>query len=630
MRSLSLASLSLIALASCGGGGGGGGGEPQPEPNEPPSLTAAPELSGGPVQWQLVLPIAGTESLTFTATDPDGDALTWQLAVSGAGQVATGLSYSSPASGPTFTVDVAAVTEPAAADVSLLVEDPNGGAAAIDIRFVRSGAPTITGVTPASAFVSAQQGATITGSALLLSNAVNTFAAFGGAAAGNVQVVDDQTLTCTTPSPGVLGQNSVSVQNAFGSDALPGSAFTMYQYPVDLFAADTALDGGAGAQLEVAGDGALRHAVWVEGGAVQHRRSLDAGATWSAPQTLSGGETPSAPQVSLLGDDVLVVWVGDSSSLHARASSDGGVTFAAAQTLNPTAGGAPSSRPRLARAGARVYCAWLQGDAGLTQQRVHVAATPDHGVTWQNEVTVSDQGANHEGHVLGCDAAAAWIAFESAPGSGAGVYTSRSDDGGFLWTAGVLRSAVSNGIGEVAVCDDGGRVSLVWTRDDQLEYLVSENSALGWQTQPTLLRPADFGAISAVTVRAAGDRLFAAYLGGGQNVAVSRVGAAGALPEHVTVSDVVEEAAAPSLEAGGNYVFVAWRGGTIGGGAGDARVKIATSVDVGGTFTTPATFGDGAAAQDQPRLIVDGARVWLGWLDYRGASAALFSNRTQS
>ena len=158
--SLPLASLSLVVLASCGGGGGGGGGEPQPEPNDPPTLTAAPELTGGPVQWQLVLPIAGTESLTFSATDPDGDALTWQLAVSGAGQVATGLSYSSPASGPTFTVDVAAVSAPAAADVSLLVEDPNGGAAAIDIRFVRSGAPTITGVTPASAFVSAQQEAT--------------------------------------------------------------------------------------------------------------------------------------------------------------------------------------------------------------------------------------------------------------------------------------------------------------------------------------------------------------------------------------------------------------------------------------------------------------------------------------
>jgi hypothetical protein len=26
---------------------------------------------------------------------------------------------------------------------------------------------------------------------------------------------------------------------------------------------------------------------------------------------------------------------------------------------------------------------------------------------------------------------------------------------------------------------------------------------------------------------------------------------------------------------------------------------------------------------------VDGARVWLGWLDYRGATPALFTNRTE-
>jgi len=192
-----------------------------------------------------------------------------------------------------------------------------------------------------------------------------------------------------------------------------------------------------------------------------------------------------------------------------------------------------------------------------------------------------------------------------------------------------VRSAVSTGIGEVAVCDDGGRVSLVWTRDGQLEYLVSENSGLGWQTQPTVFRAADLGPIGDVTVRADGDRLAAVYVAGGQNVAFSRVGAAGALPEHVTLSDVVEEAAAPTLELSGNYVFATWRGGDVSGGVGAARIKQATSVDLGGTFTAPATFGDGAAAQDQPRLLVDGARVWLGWLDYRGPTPALFTNRTE-
>ena len=625
MRALTIALVSVLTLTACGGSSGGG--DSSPPPNDPPTLTVAPGLGGGPVQFNYVLPIAGAESLTFTATDPNGDTLSWQVAVSGAGQAATGLTYSSPASGPSFTIAVEPVAAPGAATLSLLVEDPNGGAAAVDILVVRSGAPSITGVSPSSAFVSAPQPATITGSALSLQNAVNTTASFGAAAASNVVVVDDATITCTTPAPGLLGANSVSVQNAFGSDALPSGAFRMYQYPVDLFAADVPLDAGGGEQLVVASEGATIHAAWLEAGTLVHQRSLDAGATWSVAQPLSLGEVPTEVQLSVLGDQLVASWIGDGATVRAASSADGGVTFDPAVTLNVT--GDPVSRPRLARAGARVYCAWLQGFAGLGEQLVHVAASPNNGGVWQPAAAISDQGVNHEGHVLGADEDAAWVAFESAPPTGAGVYTSRSDDGGFLWTAGVLRSAVSNGIGEVAVCDDGGRVSLVWTRDGQLEYLISDNSALGWQTQPSLLRPADLGAITAVTVRGFGDRLFAAYLGGGNNVAFSRVGAAGALPEHVTLSDTLEEATAPELVVSGDYLFAGWRGGDIGAGTGAARVKFATSVDVGATFTAPATFGDGGAAQDAPRLVVDGARVWFGWLDYRGVGPALYANRTQ-
>jgi len=628
MRPLPIALASLFVLTACGGGGGGGGGEPPAEPNDPPSLGAAPELAGGPVQFNFVLPIAGTQSLTFTASDPDGDLLTWQVAVSGAGQTATGLGFASPATGSTFTLDLAAVTAPASATVNLLVEDPSGAAAAIDIQFVRSGAPTITSVTPSSAFVSAPQSATITGTALLLENAVNTSASFGGAAAGDVVVVDDNTLTCTTPSPGLLGANSVGVQNAFGSDALPGGSFTMFQYPLDLFASDVALDSGAGSQLATANEGATLHAVWVEGGALLHRRSIDAGATWSAPQTLSSGEAPSEAQISMLGDEVCVTWIGDSTNVIARASGDGGLTFDAAATLNPSAGGATSSRPRLARTGSRVYCAWLQGVFGLGQQRVHATATPNNGGVWQSSVVVSEQGANQEMHVIGCDENAAWIAFGSAPGPGPGVYSSRSTDGGILWTAGVLRSAVSIAIGDLSVCNDGARVTLVWVRDGQLMYLISENSGLGWQTLPSVFRPNDLGTIFDVTVACEGDRLYAAYLAG-QNVAFSRIGGAGALPEHVTLSDVLEPPSKPALRVSGNYVYTAWRGGLVGGGTGAGRIKFATSVDRGAMFTAPATFGDGTAAQDVPQLLVDSARVWIGWLDYRGATPALFSNRTE-
>ena len=629
MRLPLLASASFLLLAACDGGGGGGGDEPAPEPNSPPELIAPPELGGGPVQFQYVLAAGSTASLTFSATDPDGDPLTWQLSVGAAAQTAAGLVFTSPSTSGTFTIDFAVVADPANATVLLQVQDPRGGAAAIDVQIVRSGAPQITAVEPSSAFASAPQAATIHGAALLLGGAVNTSVTFGGAAAGAVVAVDDETLTCTTPAPALVGPNSVGVTNAYGSDALPGSAFTMYGYPVDLFAADVGIDAGAGSQLSVTGEGATLHATYVEAGVLLHRRSLDFGATWSAAQALSSGETPAEAQVSTLGDEVVVAWIGNGTSVLARASVDGGVSFAAAVTLNPLAGGDPSSRPRLARTGSRVYCAWLQGAAGVTQQRVHATSSDNNGGVWLTSTAVSDQGSNHEGHALGCDENAAWVAFESAPGTGAGVYTARTTTSN-LWTSGVLRSAVSAGIGEVAVCDEGGRVNLVWTRDGNLEYLVSQNSGLGWQTLPTLFRSAvDLGAITDVTVRCEDGRLFAAYVAGADEVAFSRVGAPGALPEHVTLSDTTESASRPDLAVSGNYLFAAWRGGDVGGGVGPARIQLATSVDLGLAFTAPATFGDGAAAQDLPRLLVDGARVWLGWLDYRGAGAALFSNRTE-
>jgi len=582
------------------------------------------------VQFSFVLPVAGTQSLTFTATDPDGDMLLWQAAASGAGQAAVGLNFNSPVSGSTFTINLSAVLAPAATSLSLLVEDPSGAAAAIDVQFVRSGAPTITGVTPSSAFVSAPQEATISGAGFLLGGAVNTAASFGAAAAGNVVALDDNTLTCMTPAPGLLGANSVGVQNAYGSDALPGTAFAMYQYPVELSANDSALDGGAGSELVVASDGPTLHAIWVEGGALVHQRSLNAGATWSSPQTMSSGETPSELQLSLLGDQVVAAWVADGEDVLARASSDGGLSFDAAITLDSGVAGVATSRPRLARAGSWVYCAWSQGSLGLGEQRVHATATSDNGGSWQQPVVIADQGVNQEGHVLGCDETAAWVALISAPVSGAGVYTSRSSNGGLTWAEPALRSAVSIGIGELAVCDEAGRVSLVWTRDGQLEYLISTNSALGWQTQPTVFRPADLGPITDLTLRCDAERLFAVYLAGGVNVAFSRVGAAGALPEHVTLSVVQEGASAPELRQSGGYLFAAWRGGDVSGVAASARVKFATSVDFGVSFTAPTLFGDGTAPQDEPRLLVDGARVWVGWLDYRLGSAALFSNRTQS
>ena len=84
--------------------------------------------------------------------------------------------------------------------------------------------------------------------------------------------------------------------------------------------------------------------------------------------------------------------------------------------------------------------------------------------------------------------------------------------------------------------------------------------------------------------------------------------------------------------------WVEWLGG-MGGvrksqrsggdvGAGLARIKLDTSTNRGSSFSGVGRLGDGSAAQDAPRMVVDDARLWLGWLDYRGAPA-LYSNRTE-
>jgi len=581
------------------------------------------------VQFSYALPTTDVASLTFTATDADGDPLLWQVAASASNAGNAGLTYDSPATGGSFTVNLATVSAPSALDLNILVEDDRGAAAAIDILLVRSGAPTVSGVSRSSAFASAPQAVTITGTALSLGNTVSTIASFGGIVATDIVVVDEATLTCNTPPGAALGASSVGVTNAYGSALAPAGSFTMYEYPLNLFAADVASDSGAGGQLAVANQGASMHMAWVEAGALQYRHSEDAGATWSVTATLSGAEVPSDPQIAIDDQEVTVVWQGDASLILARSSSDGGQNFGVSTTLNPLAAGAPVSRPRVVASGGRKYCAWLQGDSMSLQQRVLVS-TSGGGDLWRQEAAVSDQGGNQSLHEMACDGGVCWIAYVDAPmGFADGVYTSRTADTGLTWSTGARRSQVSTQITAVCACTDGASSYLAWVRNGELEYMASTNTGLGWPTQATLFRSNDLGGITEPVTACAGDQLFAAYVAGGSNVAYSRIGSAGAAPLHVTVSDVVESVRDPQLAVRGNYIYTAYSSGDVGGGAGTARIRYATSVDLGLTFTAPSGLGDGTAAQDEVRLMIDDARVWMGWLDYRGASAALFENRTE-
>jgi hypothetical protein len=582
------------------------------------------------VQFTYVLPITGSQDLAFNADDLDGDALIWQVAVSASGATAAGLTFASPSFGSTFTINLAPVAAPVSASLSVLVEDPAGAAAAIDILLVRSGSPVVAGISRSSAFATAAQDVTISGSAFALGSTANTLASFSGIVADNVVVVDESTLTCTTPLAASLGANTVAVSNQFGSAAAPSGSFTMYSYPVDLLDNDTAFDSGGGAQLVTANVGARMHAAWIEGGAVMLSTSLDGGSIWSAAMALSGAEMPSSLCIAVDGDAVVVAWIGDvtglGGSLHVRTSTDAGLAF------DPIVDLATDSAftPAICVSEQYMHCAWMKSGPAL-EQKVWVASSTTTGAVWNVGNPAYSTAENQSVPSIGCLGGDAWIALRQGPDQR--LYTTHTSNAGFFWSPGVARSSVAAApdLSPALFCNAGQRVFLVWADDGALQYMVSENAGLGWPTLQTLLRPADLGVISTAdaAVDCEEDRLVVTYVAGGTNVAFSRVGALGAVPEHVTLSTVSEVARQPSVALRGNYVFVSWSGGDIASAL--ARIKLDTSTDRGVTFAGPATFGDAGvtSVQDAPRMIIDDARVWVGWVDSRGAGPALFHNRTE-
>lgn len=622
-----LGSALLATLAACGGGGGGGSSEPPILPNEPPAIQAPQTLTGTSPSYSLTLPVAQTAGLTFLASDPENALLQWQLAVDGAGAVATGLTFTTPLSGNVFQLDVAAVAVPAAATMTLLVEDPRGGVAAIDLRIVRSGPPTLTAVEPGSAFATRPQTVRLTGTSLRLGGTANTLPSFDSLAGTGVVVASDTLLTCSTPNTAAVGPTVVAVTNQFGGSALPSSAFTMHAFPPALFAADTRLDAGSASALQIARTGDTVHAVWLEGNAAVHRVSTDRGLSWSSPQTLSGAENASEPQLAIDGTAVSVAWIGDNSAVWLRRSSDAGTTFDAAQRLDAPSPPTTIQRPRLAQDGDNRYVAWLAGSTGLGTARVVAAASANGGIGFSTPLAVDDGGANQANHELACDGATAWVLCEDnrAP-SLRGAFVVRTTDGGSSWLPGQRLNSPAVAASEVRLAVGASRVYASWVQNGSMFMVTSPDRGATWGNTLVELQGNQAGAVSAVRAQATDDGALFTYLVGSTVVRVARFFNAGSSVQQATVATATALAATPVLAGNGNYVFVAYRDGDVG--TGTARVRFAVSVNGGGSFEAATGFGDGAAAQELPQLAVAGANLLLGWLDRRDPTPGVFVNRT--
>lgn len=621
-------------LCTCGGGGGGGSDEPPLPENNPPVMTVPGGIGGSSPSYVCTLPTGGTQTFTFTATDPDGDALLWQLGVPGTAANATGLVFTTPVTGTTFTLELDTVTDPASAPVTLLVEDPRGAAAAIDLLVVRTGAPSIAGIAPNNAFTTLPQQVTITGVGFDLGGIANTVASFGGFASPDVAIVSNTELTCSTPGAAPPGSTQVAVGTQFGNATLPPSEFTVIAFPPAFAANDQRLDSATVTTFHLANDGPNVHAVWHEGTSIVHRGSTDGGTVWSPALPISGPEAASEPRVVVLGADVGVAWIGDGNSVWFAHSEDGGATFLPPARLdNAALPVSPTRRPRLSQAGDRRYVAWLEGDGNIGLARVVVSASSDRGASWGFRQKISDL-ANQDNHEIRCAGDVAWVVMEDdrLGVNQRGIYAVHTPDSGVNW--GLARRLNLPGTAGALprLCGAGGRAHASWLQNSvqasTLRYSTSNDNGATWSTAPLIVDNVTSPTlITEHDIACDPQRVVFSYVVGGTAVWSARIPSFGATVQLTQVDAVITTSAETGIHLANNYCHLVWREGDVG--AGTARVRLAVSGDGSATFASNGGFGDGTAAQRVPQLLHDSARLVVGWLDSRDPTVGLFTNRVQ-
>lgn len=366
------------------------------------------------------------------------------------------------------------------------------------------------------------------------------------------------------------------------------------------------------------------HVAWEDGRSnglagldVYATRSLDGGLTWSPDQRLDGADALGAARsmfVDLAAEGGLVaaVWQEQRSGgndVHTNVSTDGGLTWAAADTrldLGSVPGAAVSEEPRVAVVGGVIFAAWRETTIpGVVNPDVAYNRSTDGGVTWQAAASRLDDGfaagaSDSREITLQTSGLELWLAWSESGTGNYDILVDRSFDGGATWLPAPARvDSDAAGAGEsrnaaLAIAD--GTVQVAWRdrRNSQLgRYDIYNGTPRGSRPYGSGT-PGTGGLVPIVT--SAG----AASPGGQITLAVQ--GAVGAAP-CVLFAGLAGRAAAP-LPFGTLWIMpplaslwlpLGGAPGVAGAGAGSLQLWIPANASlVGTTLTAQAAVLDAA------------------------------------
>ncbi|WP_105035917.1 sialidase family protein [Cryobacterium aureum] len=125
---------------------------------------------------------------------------------------------------------------------------------------------------------------------------------------------------------------------------------------------------------------------------IQTASSTDAGATWSTPTTLSTpGQDASELQAVTDGTTITVTWSrfdGTTDVIQTASSTDAGATWSAPTTLSTP--GQRAYSPQIVTDGTTITVTWRRFDG--TNYGIQTASSTDVGATWSTPTTLSTPG----------------------------------------------------------------------------------------------------------------------------------------------------------------------------------------------------------------------------------------------
>ncbi|MGV8877005.1 MAG: sialidase family protein [Rhodoglobus sp.] len=234
-------------------------------------------------------------------------------------------------------------------------------------------------------------------------------------------------------------------------------------------------------------DGTTLTAIWYRYDGAKNRiqttTSTNGGVTWSTPVNLSiVGEDAQDPQLVTDGNTLTATWYGkDGTFYRTRTSSsiDGGATWSTPVSLSPA--GQTGSNQHVVTNGTTITITWYSYNG--TYSAFQSSSSIDRGANWSATVEISDPTENAFDTHLFSDGTTITAIWRRHDGSNYRLRASLSADDGATWSTPVnIADAGVSAYGHRLFAADG-TITIVWYVDNSINYRIQTSSYKG--TKPT-------------------------------------------------------------------------------------------------------------------------------------------------